>query len=70
MHADFGREDCIPALDRKNVDSPYVESLIIGHSRDSPHDGCQERKCGDCQETDKAWSQCEAYQQGELNCVQ
>ena len=43
-----------------------VVYLLPGVSGDSPHDGCWEGKCRDCEETDQAWSQCQSHQQGEL----
>ena len=44
-------------------------NLIPGLSGDSPHDGSQEGKCRDCEETDPAWSQHEPYEQGKLGFI-
>ena len=44
-----------------------------GISGDSPYDGNQEGKSGNCEETDRAWSHCEPCEQGKsgliLKCV-
>ena len=44
-----------------------------GISGDSPHDGSQEGKSGNCEEADRAWSHCEPCEQGKsgliLKCV-
>ena len=56
--------------DLKLIDSlNWIVYLIPGLSGDDPHDGSQEGECGDCQETNEAWSQCEAHQQGKSGFV-
>ena len=51
------------------VDNLYCH-LIPGHSGDSTHDSSQEGKCGDCQETDPPWSQCQPHEQGKSGLIQ